>query len=112
MKKTTQKEVRATHAHVISVPYCALQHLLRCRTPYAHTERREGWGADIYSVGNCAIATGYAPFGDVKPSHEIMQGYENKAKAICNDNCNYAEKEHRLISLLLNFCCEVCPDDN
>lgn len=109
----TQKEVKSTHLHTIAVPYCALQHLLRYRVPYAHTERREGWGADIYSIGTYAIATGYAPFGDVKPSHEILQKYEGVARVINNNNSlDYEGEKNVLEATIWIFLSEVCPDDN
>ena len=40
-RRITQKEVRATHVHVIAVPYCGLYSLLYYYAPYAHTERAE-----------------------------------------------------------------------
>lgn len=107
-RRITQREVKETHLHVIAVPYCALQFLLCRCTPYAYTERREGWGADIYSIGAYAIATGYAPFGDVKPSHEVLQKYEGMAEYICNGfPLDYVGKKNALDILLWEFIEEV-----
>ena len=113
--RITQKEVKGTHWHVIAVPNCALQSLLKCRVPYAHTERREGWGADVYSIGPFAIATGYAPFGDVKPSYEVLKKYEDAAENIPRLDkpyLDYAYKSAYLDTLIWKFIKEVCPDDN
>ena len=111
--RITQKEVKNTHLHTIAVPYCALQSLLRYRVPYAHTERREGWGADIYSIGTYAIATGYAPFGDVKAPYEVCKKYEDVARAINNNNSlDYEGKKNVLEATIWIFLNEVCPDDN
>lgn len=105
-RRITKREVKETHLHVIAVPYCALQYLLRCRTPYAHTERREGWGADIYDIGTCAIATGNAPFGDVKPSREVFQKYEDAAKCTRHSYSffeNYENQKAILDALIWEF---------
>lgn len=107
-RRITQKEVRATHVHVIAVPYCGLYSLLYYYAPYAHTERREGWGADVYSLGTCAISTGYAPFGDVKPSYELRKKYEDVAEHIRNDfSLDYGMKKAALDTLLWEFIEEV-----
>ena len=63
--RTTQKAIKQGYNNVISVPYCALQSLLRCEDPIAYTTRVEGWGADVYAFGDTAIVTGYAPFGNI-----------------------------------------------
>lgn len=77
--KTTQREIKNTYTNVISVSYCGLQSLLKYETPTAYTTRAEGWAADIYSIGTTAIATGYAPFGNIKASYDLCQKYEKKA---------------------------------
>lgn len=81
--KTTQKEIKANYNTIICVPYCGLPNLLRYEEPIAYTERREGWAADIYNMGNgVAIVTGYAPFGKIRPSYEQRQKYEMQAKKV------------------------------
>ena len=105
-RRITKREVKETHLHVIAVPYCALQYLLCCRTPYAHTERREGWGADIYDIGTCAIVTGNAPFGDVKPSYEVFKKYEDAAKCIRHSDAllwDYENQKAILDALIWEF---------
>ncbi len=81
--KTTQSAIKANFAAVICVPYCELQTLLAYETPFAYTVRREGWAADIYDMGGgVAIATGYAPFGNIRPDYDLLKKYENDAKKI------------------------------
>lgn len=81
--KTTQKAIKANYNTIICVPYCGLQNLLNYESPVAYTERREGWAADIYDVGGGAvIVTGYAPFGNVRPSYELRERYEKQAEII------------------------------
>jgi hypothetical protein len=81
--KTTQKAIRANYPTVISVPYCGLQNLLNYESPVAYTVRRDGWSADIYDMGGgVAIATGYAPFGNIRPSYELREKYETQAEKI------------------------------
>lgn len=79
--KTTQKAIKANYNTIICVPYCGLQNLLNYESPVAYTERREGWAADIYDMGGgVAIVTGYAPFGNVRPSYELRERYETQAE--------------------------------
>lgn len=105
--KTTQKEIRANYPTVISVPYCGLQNLLNYESPVAYTVRREGWAADIYDVGGgVAIATGYAPFGNVRPSYELREKYETQAEKIRYISC-YEEKRDALRELQRAFIEEV-----
>ena len=101
--RTTQKAIRSGFNAVIAVPYCALQTLLTFESPVAYTVRREGWGADIYDVGNgVAIVTGYAPFGNYKPSYEVRQMYENLARRVLN-GYSYNEAKEELRYLLDEF---------
>lgn len=105
--RTTRKSVMNSYNNVISVSYCGLQHLLSMEQKIAHTERAEGWGADIYHFGNTAIVTGYAPFGNVKPSSDIVREFDKRAERVFLDFdfCDYQksmerrrEKLSRLIS--------------
>lgn len=107
--KTTQKAIKESFATVICIPYCGLQSLLHCESPVAYTTRREGWAADIYDIGGgVAIVTGYAPFGNVRPSYEIRQEYEKKADEIrSNYNLKWEEQRDSLKKLLREFVEEV-----
>lgn len=105
--KTTQKAIKANYNTIICVPYCGLQNLLNYESPVAYTERREGWAADIYDMGGgVAIATGYAPFGNVRPSYELRERYETQAEKILYIS-GYEEKRDALRELQRVFIEEV-----
>lgn len=109
--KTTQKAIKANYNTIICIPYCGLQNLLNHESPVAYTERREGWAADIYDMGGgVAIVTGYAPFGNVRPSYELRERYEKQAEIIC-DMYRYSTKlndtRNRLRELQAAFIEEV-----
>lgn len=108
--RTTKKEVMKGYHKVICVPYCRLQNLLNCETPVAYTTRKEGWGADVYDLGGgVAIVTGYAPFGNVKPSYEVQQKYDEAAGKIRSyNNFDYAKCKRRLREAIWEFVEEVC----
>lgn len=90
--KTTQKAIKANYNTIICVPYCGLQTLLNYENPVAYTVRREGWAADIYDMGGgVAIVTGYAPFGNIRPSYELRERYEKQAEII-RDMYRYSTK--------------------
>jgi hypothetical protein len=67
--KTTRKEIYRIYGkeNVISLGYCEIQSIENYLTKLGHTERLEGWAADIYELpepyNNIVICTGYAPFG-------------------------------------------------
>lgn len=105
--KTTQREIKENYKTVISVPYCGLQNLLKYESPVAYTVRREGWAADIYDMGNgVAIATGCAPFGNVRTSYEIRERYEKQAEKVFY-SLGYEEKVKALQKLQKAFIEEV-----
>ena len=103
--RTTQKEIKANFAKIISVPYCGLQNLLNYEIPVAYTTRREGWAADIYDMGGgVAIVTGYAPFGNVRPAYELRERYETQAAAIrYNYRLSWEEQREKLQQLAKEF---------
>ena len=108
--RTTKKDVMSGYNKVICVPHCRLQNLLDCETPVAYTTRKEGWGADVYDLGGgVAIVTGYAPFGNVRPSYEVQQKY-NKAAGKIRSYCNfdYTKCKTRLHEAIWEFVEEVC----
>lgn len=109
--KTTQKEIRANYNKIICVPYCGLQNLLNYESPVAYTVRREGWAADIYDMGGgVAIVTGYAPFGNVRPSYELREQYEKQAEKIRYEY-RYDQQRESLKSLARDFIKAVCNYD-
>ena len=106
--RTTQKAIKSGHSDVIRVGYCNLQHLLKFENPIAYTTRVEGWAADVYSVKNRAIVTGYAPFGNIKPPYDLVRKYDDQAMAIATDwNMPQDIKREKISALLDAFIDEV-----
>ena len=107
--RATQKEIKANFDKIISVPYCGLQNLLNFESPVAYTARREGWAADIYDMGGgVAIVAGYAPFGNIRPSHELRECYEKQAESIrYNYRLSWVEQREQLNQLAKEFIAEV-----
>ena len=103
--RVTQKEIKANFSKIISVPYCSLQTLLNYESPVAYTARREGWAADIYDMGGgVAIVSGYAPFGNIRPSYELCERYEKQAETIrYNYSLAYDEQREQLRQLAKEF---------
>lgn len=99
--KTTQKTIKTNYNTIICIPYCGLQNLLNYESPVAYTVRREGWAADIYDMGGgVAIVTGYAPFGNVRPSYELRERYETGAEKIRYDYSLAWEEQRKQLELL------------
>ena len=111
--KTTQKAIRANYNKIICVPYCGLQNLLKYEDPVAYTGRREGWAADIYDMGGgVAIVTGYAPFGNIRPTYEQVKSVEEQAEKIRYDySLSYDQQRESLKSLAKEFVKEVCANE-
>lgn len=87
----TRKYLRNNFTNIISVPYCALQDLLRYESPLWYTSGIYGWNADVYLVDiDTCIVTGYRPFGNVQPSHELTGGFNRTAqKTDSPEKCQY-----------------------
>lgn len=106
--RTTQKAVKDGYINKICVGYCNLQYLLNYENPVAYTARREGWAADIYSFGNTAIITGYAPFGNIRPAYDICKKYDSAAEKIRYDySLSWEEQKEKISILLKEFIEEV-----
>lgn len=101
--RTTQKEIKNAYENIISIPYCALYNLLNYQIPIAYTTRREGWASDIYIIDGVAISTGYAPFGNIKPSYSEVKTVEDAAEKIRYSNITYTDMISALNSLLSEF---------
>ena len=102
--KTTMKKVKEENNNIIEIGYCDALTLLCCNDPIAYTCGVYGWNSDIYKINNAVISTGYRPFGNIKPSKELINRYEQKAKkTLKNDGLNYKEKQNRINFLLNEF---------
>ena len=104
--KTTKKAINNGFNTVICVGYCNLQHLLNYESASAYTARAEGWAADVYEFGGVAIVTGYAPFGNVRPSYDVIRRYDDQARGILYETRSY-ETRDALRSLIDAFIEEV-----
>ncbi|MGF6375064.1 hypothetical protein M2140_000098 [Clostridiales Family XIII bacterium PM5-7] len=98
---TTKVAVKENYADVIAVGYCNIQYLLNRKTPVAYTTRIEGWGADIYPFEGTAIATGYAPFGNLKAPYELCREYDQMAEKIVHNYDISTEEQNRRIDILI-----------
>lgn len=102
--RVSRRQVEQGYKIIIAVPYDRLQTLLSCEKAEAYTECREGWAADIYGFDtDGAIATGNAPFGNIKPSAELMEKFEEEAREICRKYPVFSEAEWRLEILARQF---------
>ena len=110
--RVTKREIMNGYNNVICVGYCCLQNLLEYESPEYYTTRREGWGADIYDVGNGnAICTGYAPFGNIRVDSATCQKYEEMVHEHQNSFDYKKEKAYRTKKLNM-FVSEVLKQKN
>ena len=106
--KTTKKAIMNGYQNIIFTGYCNLQNLLRYESVSAHTERAEGWGADVYHISNnTCIVTGYAPFGNIRPSYDIVKKYDDMAVEIILHRTGNVEAKEACESLIEDFVKEV-----
>lgn len=81
--KTTQKAIKQNYKNVIAINYGKAQFLLQYMSPKACTFRKEGKASDIYVINrDTVISTGYKPFGNIKPSFDLLDYYNDKARKI------------------------------
>lgn len=106
--RTTKKAIRADYDKIICIGYCSAQNLLAFSEPAYYTTRTEGWASDIYDVDGVAISTGYAAFGNIKPSYDLTNDYDRRAAEIRADlTISYDERRDKVNALLLDFVEEV-----
>lgn len=73
----TRKYVCERFTNIISVPYCALQDLLRYESPCFFTSGIYGWNADVYMIDfDTCIVTGYRPFGNIRPTYALTDVFQ------------------------------------
>ena len=80
--KATKKSIIQQSGRVLAVGYCALQTLLKYKSPFAYSAGIHGWSCDYYNAGDgLIISTGYAPAGTATlPEQKIIKEYEQKAQ--------------------------------
>lgn len=69
--------------NVILLVYCEIQYIQNYLTKVGHTERVEGWAANVFELpapyNNIAICTGYAPFGTKNENaRKVCERWEKK----------------------------------
>ena len=95
----TRKWVCSSFTNIITVPYCALQDLLKYESPSCFTSGIYGWNADVYVVDfDTCIVTGYRPFGNVRPTYALTDVFNRAAQKAdspekCKDLLNIYVKE-------------------
>lgn len=99
--KTTQKAMRENY-HIIGVGYCDAHYLLKGVDPIAYSSGVYGWQCDYYNVDGVIISTGYSYIHNknVKIDYETIQKYENKARALWNNNKPYHDTKKAVNKLL------------
>lgn len=77
----TRKWVCNSFTNIISVPYCALQDLLKYESPSWFTSGIYGWNVDVYMIDfDTCIVTGYRPFGNIRPSYALTDVFNRTAQ--------------------------------
>lgn len=107
--KVTKNQIKEGYKNIIKVGYCELQTLLKYESPRYYTSGIYGWCADIYELDyNTVIVTGYAPFGNVEITRDLIKKYEEKAEKIAFDYTkSYEDNKKKLDKLILKFKNEV-----
>lgn len=106
--KTTKKAIMNGYQTIIYTGYCDLQNLLRYNDVESHTERVEGWGADIYNIDyKTCIVTGYAPFGNIRADYETCRKYDGMAREIITRRTDYTDAKQQIDELINQFVSEV-----
>lgn len=84
MARLYKKDILSRFDIVLEVGYCDLQEALRGKEKIGHTERREGWGMDVYDLGNgIGLVTGYDSLKGAKVvPYRISRKYEEEAEKI------------------------------
>lgn len=114
--RTTKKAIRVAYSNIICLSYCSLRALDYLDADYYGT-RCEGWAFDAYIISNdTVIVTGYAPFGNVKPTYTVIENYNKKLVPIVDkyrETVNYERFISEVQELVKAFAVEVtdrvCP---
>lgn len=114
--RTTKKAIRDSYSNIICLGYCSLRALDYLDADY-YCIRREGWAFDAYVISNdTVIVTGYAPFGNIKPTYTSIEAYNKKLIPIIDkyrETTNYERFIAEIQELVKQFAEEVsdkfCP---
>lgn len=94
--KVTKKMINENYV-VQRLGYGEAQDLERLFREEYYTSGIYGWNADVYTIDNIAIATGYRPFGERYLSSEEVQEWNKKAKELrCLEEEEYLLKVEEL----------------
>ena len=84
--RLTKKQIKEGYSIIAYCGYCDLYYTLLQAKKVGHTERAEGWGANIYEITpSICIVTGYAPFGNLRLNYEFTHSYEEVARKFYNN---------------------------
>ena len=100
---TTQRHIKDRYEMIIPVKNGMLDYLLAFETPEWFTGNAEGWGADIYTFGSSAIATGRVPFGNFEIDAKDIAAVNAQAREIINSAAPVEEKKEQTDLLLRDF---------
>lgn len=110
--QTTKKYINALYKNKIEIPYADLQTVLEFIRPDYYTCGVYGWNSDIYIYdSDTVIITGYRPFGNIKPKHDLIRKYEETAQKLRNtthfEDIQTGKLQKKLSELLDKFIDEV-----
>ena len=105
--KTTKKQIKNGYYKIYSIGYCDAQYLLQCLNPFAYSSGVYGWSCDYYDVDGVCISTGYNTIGE-NVNYDLLEKYDNKAKAILDDySVDYQKRKAKVNKLLIKFINEL-----
>lgn len=112
MEFITTKRAVINHFDITAeIPFGHFQHLLNYQRPEARTEGIYGVNAYIYDFDDVAIVTGNRPYGNYKMAWNLINEYEDKAKAINNNRTLEYEERKNQVNTLLNEVIEFIKED-
>ena len=87
--KVTSRELREHYGdNIVSIGYCAAQHLLRGVEPLGYNSGVYGWNYDAYDLDGLCIVTGYRSMPGRSMPYGLVNRYDEEArKAIEADWC-------------------------
>lgn len=102
-RRATRNLITKAYEYTISIGYCDAQNLLNTLESSFYTAGKYGWSADVYSLGNTAIVTGYRPFGNIKPSYDMIKKYDDKAREVLSNSTSREKANEQIYNLLCEF---------